>query len=210
MNKDEIRNKIFTEVFGEVFSKMDAESKAELEKFMLLRSELTKESDRGCVLLAASFIDYRLEQLLRKKMHGNKSHLELLFGISGPVGTFSSRTMLAYSIGLLPQVIYSDIQTIRKIRNMFGHTIDIINFEDQSINDLCKNLRYHIKESENMREVFINCVSGIAGFISSLEKLTIPFTEAQLEDLDKKIEYHKKLAEEIEKRIANEFGTNQE
>ena len=55
------------------------------------RRELSKESDRGCALLAAAHIDSLLEKMLKKVLVGNKKHFELLFSINGPLGRFLVR-----------------------------------------------------------------------------------------------------------------------
>jgi DNA-binding MltR family transcriptional regulator len=84
----------------EQFQKLITEN---LTIIMNFRRELTKETDRGCALMAASFLDYELEKLLREKLVGSKNHLDTLFEFNGPLGTFSSRIRLSYSLGLIPK-----------------------------------------------------------------------------------------------------------
>ena len=49
------------------------------EALMEFRNQLDSETDRGCSLMAASYLDYELERLLREKLVGEKKHLDLLF-----------------------------------------------------------------------------------------------------------------------------------
>ena len=71
------------------------------EVLMECRNQLDSETDRGCSLMAASYLDYELERLLREKLVGGKKHLDLLFDYSGPLGTFSP--MLARASSSCPQ-----------------------------------------------------------------------------------------------------------
>ena len=82
------------------FDKMPADVKETSMEFISFRRELTKESDRGCALLAASHLEYMLEKALRKRLCGSKNHLDTLFSFNGPLGTFSGRILIIYSIGL--------------------------------------------------------------------------------------------------------------
>lgn len=205
MERDEFIKETFKEFIGDLYNKLDENSKADIEAFFAIRAELTKESDRGCALLAASFLDYKIELLLRSKLCGTKSILDETFGINGAAGSFSAKINLSYSLGLLPKIMFDDIHTLRKIRNKFGHSIEINSFEEKSIKDLAKNLKYHIREIADTRKVFINCVSGIAGFITAQTKKTTPFMEAQIPDMENSIEVHKKIAKVLEEKVKDKL-----
>jgi len=141
------------------FEKLPSECKVLVFEGIAFRRELTKESDRGCALLAAAHLDYMLESVLRKKMIGSKNHLDSLFNFNGPVGTFSGRILLAHSIGLLSKMQLYDIQIIRKIRNEFGHSPSIIDFENDKIKSLCSQLKLIGRE---------NCIKARSQFITSV------------------------------------------
>src|SRR5690606_37481533 len=61
-------------------------------------------------------------------------------GPNAPLGTFSSRVLSAYCLGLISEDEFKDIEIIRKIRNDFAHNLLEISFDNQSIMDRCKNL----------------------------------------------------------------------
>jgi hypothetical protein len=115
------------------------------EQVRLLVQELDKESDRGVALIAAACLDHALEALLRgffvleASVPPGLKHGDLL-GTDRPVGTLSARMKLACLCGLIGPESYHDIDTIRKIRNLFSHGIEPLSFEDSQIRDLCKNL----------------------------------------------------------------------
>ncbi|WP_439699124.1 MltR family transcriptional regulator [Mucilaginibacter sp. AW1-7] len=149
------------------------------DEFIKFRSELSKETDRGVALMAAALLDYELELLIKTKMLGTSSFLKDLFEFNGPLGTFSAKIKIAYSIGLISKETKSDLDLIRKIRNEFGHQYTPISFESTSIAALSKNLKEHMFMDLKVspRRVFINVASGIVGKIQSQKSLTKKFDE---------------------------------
>jgi DNA-binding MltR family transcriptional regulator len=173
---------------------MIEEFKKRLEEFTNLRSELTKESDRGMSLYATAYIDKKLELLLKKKLIGSNNHLKEIFSFNGPVGTFSSKIKLAYSIGLIDKVIMSDINILRQIRNEFAHSEKNISFETDSIKKLCNKLQ--TKSSDDMkspRKIFLSVTSGVSGEIAGITVKTEKFEEKKPIDIKEKREFYEKL-----------------
>ncbi len=70
----------------------ESENKAEalrmfMERFddvFAFRRTLTPETDRGCALMAAAYLDAELETLLRKYFVANRNVQDDIFGHSGP------------------------------------------------------------------------------------------------------------------------------
>lgn len=166
------------------------EAAKELSKrFRNVRSELAKESDRGVALYATAHIDTELEQLLQKKLIGSEKHLKEILSFNGPLGTFSSKIKLSYSLGLIDKVMMDDINILRKIRNEFAHSDEAISFDTQNIKDLCCNLQLNVKE-ENApsRSKFINVVAGIAGLLYGAQHIAVKYKELENIDLNKRKE----------------------
>ncbi len=194
--KDKKRVKLQQELVEAVipFDKLPPEIKASTFEYIEFRRELSKESDRGCSLLAAAHLDDLLKQLLKKRLIGNKKHFELLFAVTGPLGSFSSRTLLSYSIGLISSHTFHDIQKIRKIRNEFGHTKSIITFESQKIKDLCDELKLTIADkASTARDKFLNSVSGISGQLEAFISLSKTIKEKNNPDLEKRKKVYERM-----------------
>lgn len=149
-------------------------------KFAKLRREMIKESDRGLALYATAHIDNELESVLRKKLIGSEQHLNEIFSFNGPVGTFSAKIKLTYSLGLIDKVIMDDINTLRKIRNEFAHSAQTLSFETQKNKDLCNNLKMNVKhENSSCRTKFINVFAGISGILYGLSIKSERFEELE-------------------------------
>jgi DNA-binding MltR family transcriptional regulator len=100
---------------------------------------LSKETDRGAAVLAGGYLDALLEDLLRAVLVlGPK--LDDLISTGRPLGSFSSRIDLAYSLGLLPEVRLRDLHLIRKIRNYFAHDMEADTFAMSPVCDWCREL----------------------------------------------------------------------
>lgn len=187
------------------FDKLPPEIKQSAFEYIAFRKELTKESDRGCALLAAAHLDFMLEQLLRKKLLGNKTHFKTLFGVTGPLGTFSSRIMICYSIGLISADILHDIQIIRKIRNDFGHSPSIINFDNIKIKEQCDKMKLNVhEEGVSPRYKFLNVVSGISGQIEAKTIKCQKFEPEPERDLNKRKEDFDQIMTIIRKALEPE------
>ncbi|MDD2734074.1 MAG: MltR family transcriptional regulator [Desulfuromonadaceae bacterium] len=139
------------------------------EEFKIVRRALREESDRGCALFAAAYLDTALEALLKASfVEGRKAEGELFEG-TAPLSSFSAKIKLAYFLGIISDQCRRDLDTIRKIRNDFAHDATIISFETRSIADRCHNLGFSCHEPEGPpRGHFTAAASGILGKLHAL------------------------------------------
>lgn len=155
-------------------------AKESVNEFMKLRREMLKESDRGLALYATAHIDNELEKILRNKLVGSTQHLNDIFSFNGPLGTFSSKIKLSYSLGLISKAKMNDINILRKIRNEFAHFNQSLNFETESNKILCNKLQLNVQpENSSSRIKFMNVVSGISGQIIGRNMKSEKFEELE-------------------------------
>lgn len=136
------------------------------QEFLAFRRALTEESDRGCALFAAAYLDKALSDLLYLSLVEGKNIEKELFEGSAPLATFSSRIKLGFYLGKLSAECRKDLDIIRKIRNDFAHHASLISFNTQSIATRCRNLgfSYHLKEARP-RAHFTAAASGLLALI---------------------------------------------
>ncbi|MDC6390966.1 MltR family transcriptional regulator [Maribacter sp. PR1] len=109
--------------------------------FSKFLKEFQDETDRGASIMAGSILDEKLKTILYDFLIDCKQTKDLIDGYGAPIGTFSSRLNLAFSLGLISEHEFQDCNTIRKIRNEFAHKFEMdFSFEDQKIKSLCWNL----------------------------------------------------------------------
>ncbi|WP_098743521.1 MltR family transcriptional regulator [Paenibacillus sp. EZ-K15] len=180
----------FTEIYIKVIETLIEKgiSIQPFENFSLLkfRRSLTPESDRGCALLAVAFLDNLIQKLLQKYFIDNKQVVDNIFTGTGALSSFSSRIELAYLLGLISPDTRRDLNLLRKIRNEFAHSMEILSFQDQRIEARCKELKNNIQTDEqDARSMFVTTVFRIAGIIFGETLLINKKNQKENEGVDK-------------------------
>jgi len=97
--------------------------KIDLKRVQAMIDNLREEgSDRACAIVAFELLSSLLEQLLRRWMVPEPP--KELFEQSGPLGSASAKSYVAFSFGLISVQERSDLHLLRKIRNDFAHDFD--------------------------------------------------------------------------------------
>jgi hypothetical protein len=177
---------------------------AQQEKLAAFRKVLTAESDRGCALFAAAYLDASLSDLLYVSLVCDKSIENELFKGTAPLATFSSRITMAYYLGLISPACRRELDIIRAVRNGFAHNLDVISFTTPSVRDRCRSLAFSYHEKQNdPRDDFNASVLAMLAHIHAAILTTVPHT-VRLEDTpssEAKAE-HRKLVEEIARLLS--------
>ncbi|WP_439893221.1 hypothetical protein ACS7SF_25360 (plasmid) [Ralstonia sp. 25C] len=136
-------------------------------EFWNFRELMATESDRGCGLMGASYVDNRLEELLKKRLRLNSDLKARMFDYSGPLGSFSARINMAYAIGLLPGNLRTELHVIRDIRNVFAHSAAHLTFDTPEIAKLAARLKAHFREeTDPARKKFVTSTVGITAYLN--------------------------------------------
>jgi len=97
-----------------------------------IATKLLKESETAQILIFYSYLDDQIQQLM--KLHfqhaDSKSSHERLFGISGPLSSFGSRTLLSYHLGWITEKHKIRLDAFRSVRNAFAHRAFKISITD--------------------------------------------------------------------------------
>jgi DNA-binding MltR family transcriptional regulator len=138
-----------------------------LPRVLRFRKTLSQETDRGCAMIAAAFLDSELATLLRHSLvQDERAQAEFLTGKNGPLGSFSSRIDAAYLLGKMSLAVHRELHLIRRIRNEFGHDPEPITFNHAPIASRCRELRYSPhKGSASPRGHFTSSACGILAAI---------------------------------------------
>ncbi len=120
------------------------EKSFDYDKVLLEFSNLFNQAEtneRSIAILGGTFLEMTLEHILYAFLPEDKE-VNKLFDFNSPLGNFSSKIQMAYSLGLIEKTVKSDLNLIRKIRNKFAHEM-FLDFEDNQIESWCKNLEWH-------------------------------------------------------------------
>lgn len=103
--------------------------------------EFRAESDRAAAILGAALLDECLRQLIASFLIDDSTKVDKLLSVDRPLGTFSSRRLAAYCMGLIGEDEYHDLQIVGRIRNDFAHDLHGLSFSTQAVADRCGELR---------------------------------------------------------------------
>jgi len=113
----------------------------EYEKYFQCFDE---ETDRGCVLVAVGVLDDLLERLIRAQFSNDattvKRAVDPLFKGTGPLSSFWAKVQISYSLDLITEWMYEDLERIRELRNMFAHEYKRADFNDPAVIKLTEKL----------------------------------------------------------------------
>jgi DNA-binding MltR family transcriptional regulator len=98
-----------------------------------LNQILGQLDERGLVLALAAFAEEALGDLIEAYLIPGDPAKQLLEGFNAPLGTFSARIKMAYSLGLITKHQHADLDQLRRIRNEFAHNWEPTSFNDQKI-----------------------------------------------------------------------------
>jgi hypothetical protein len=117
-----------------------------LESYNDFQKNYEGESDRSVAILASSFIEEALGKNIRLKLV-DAPEVSRLFEGYAPLATFAAKIDMSLALGLIPTHTHEDLRTIKRLRNIFAHKPDAVNFETSQIKDICE--RFHsVKRSD--------------------------------------------------------------
>lgn len=104
-------------------------------------SELLSEKPRASAIVGAAILDtVVLETLKRYMPRATGTRDQLLTPVGGKLGDADVRAKLLYVMGVLTKAAFSDVQLVGQIRNKFAHHLEIRDFLDEPVRDLCARL----------------------------------------------------------------------
>jgi hypothetical protein len=81
-------------------------------------------------------LEESLEKLFRAMFNRRSISSSLqkdLFDSNGPLSSFSSKSKLAYALGMIGAEAFSDLDAVRRIRNQFAHSTTVVDFIDPQL-----------------------------------------------------------------------------
>jgi DNA-binding MltR family transcriptional regulator len=103
---------------------------------------LNSGPDMSGIVVGVSYVDACLESLLSKRLLKSSGTEKLLDSRSGAIGSFASRTDLAYTLGLIPKSMYQDLLVLAELRNETAHHHFALSFSSERIANHCDKLQY--------------------------------------------------------------------
>ncbi|MBB2818392.1 UNVERIFIED_ORG: DNA-binding MltR family transcriptional regulator [Rhizobium esperanzae] len=142
-----------------------------------LQKTIEQLDERGLILALAAFAEEALGDLINAFLIPGDPAKQLLEGFNAPLGTFSARIKMAYSLGLVTKGQYADLDRLRRIRNDFAHTWEPISFSDQKIADHIRALRFRSLSDEFPTSLTDKVRTSLGTLLIELRSITHQITK---------------------------------
>jgi hypothetical protein len=112
--------------------------------FAVERESSYGTSDRSMAILMGASLESTLGDFLKLHLRNGLTarDRERLFGSNGPLGTFSSKIIMAYCFEYIGPDTRHDLELIRNIRNQFAHSRRPLRFAIKEVANVCAHLKY--------------------------------------------------------------------
>lgn len=133
-----------------------------------IQTDFMHQPDRGAAIIGAALVEDVFASYLSRFFPKRRKKLHSLFDQQQALGTHGSRTDVAFSLGLIDDDLFDDMNSIRKIRNQFAHTTrstdkadqsSVLTFESQRIRSLAMGLKFpevKVRPEQLKREFFLD------------------------------------------------------
>jgi mannitol operon repressor len=148
-----------------------------LKDFLPYLDELN-ESPRGKVLISTDYLEQMLKEILSSFLLKDRVVEDLFEGGNAPLGTFSSRSKLAFTLGLISEIEFQDIDLIRRIRNDFAHDVKA-SFENDAVKSRCSQLRHKVPDDKGKVSAEGQFTAAATGLLLNLVNRAAYVSEAR-------------------------------
>lgn len=142
------------------------------KKWRAAHDEMAASGDRGAAVLGQAMLEEIIKDVIVATLQGGANHKKKLVGDSESPGSlgFADQCRLAHCLDLVSARGLSDLLTIGRIRNRFGHSTDSISFTTPRISDQCDALTTLHDDGANSAEIlgisrgrdrYERCVTGL-------------------------------------------------
>jgi hypothetical protein len=107
-------------------------------------SNLKEQSPQGLALMGAAYLDNSLERLILAHfipLTTEDRHRFFDGGSNAILGPLSAKIRMAYALGGIGKIVYSDLLLINEIRNVFAHSLHRVTFNNDLIIRDCAKLQ---------------------------------------------------------------------
>ncbi len=104
--------------------------------------------------MAAALLEDSLDEILKAEISKagiSSNHMKDMFDLSGPLSSFSSKSLVCYGFGFISKRVFDDLTKIRKLRNEFAHSHEKVDFLSPEIEDIVSTINCCIEASKDFK-----------------------------------------------------------
>jgi hypothetical protein len=121
-------------------------------------TRLLRDSHGSHVMQFTAILEYDLERCLVQKFRPlNRAQHKRLFEAYGPLSSFAAKIDLAFALEITTEAAYIELHKMRKIRNEFAHTKEMLSLDTEPVKSLFYKLARPAGITGNYVEQFGKC-----------------------------------------------------
>ena len=110
---------------------------AKFDHLKTLVEKIGRQTHAGATMLTAAALDRLLESALRTKFSkDNREVQDSVFGEFGVLRDFSAKIIMSFALGCIDKDVQKRLTAIRRLRNLFAHSRDYVNFDSEPVRAL--------------------------------------------------------------------------
>jgi DNA-binding MltR family transcriptional regulator len=122
----------------------------------------TQRTHAGVAIATAAILDNHLELALKAAMLPmSKRAYSELFDSFRPLSTFSAKIRMAYALRIVSKEVHGELEKIRKIRNVFAHSSNLLHFGSPEVAPLFATLKHPTSKASPAASIFVECARPI-------------------------------------------------
>ena len=131
-----------------------------------------KRTHVGVAIFTAAVLYRLMEHALKQAMRpmSVKIYERLFVDSVGPLNSFASKIVMAYALGIISKDDYTELGKIKKIRNKFAHSSELLHFDSEKITPLLARLKRPESEVTKPAALFVLCAKVIANSLTAYIK----------------------------------------
>lgn len=128
---------------SEKISSLSGLSRASPDLIDVLSIDHRSLDDRSLAIVTGANVEKSLEDHIARRMQKlSAEELKALFEAEGaPLGTFSAKIKVGHAFGVFGRSTKADLETVRRLRNVFAHARKPVSFISPAIADACQRLQ---------------------------------------------------------------------
>ena len=124
-------------------------NKANKKRLIEIVNHLFYQTDRAAAVVAGCILDDLLKSMLTAFFLQDINLDEKMFKGMAPLSTFSAKINIAYCTGLINKKQYNNLMLVKKIRDLFAHSVEDLTFDTPKIRDRCIQLKNFNKKPQD-------------------------------------------------------------
>lgn len=138
----------------------------------IILPDAKRQPDRSLAVVLAAVVEDHLGEVIINRLVNDKRVADRMFTGLGPLSSFSAKIDMGFLLGLYGEEGARMLHAVRRIRNLFAHDMNPIDFNTQQVGDIAEPLgfinTFYPHDPREGRELYIGACEFMMGMLGAL------------------------------------------